>query len=239
MSEKPEDLLSNLIGVATKMAEEVNALRSFAATCYAGLGAECNLTGPWLDALLNASQGRSFSTDGLLPYEAVPIDMVLHCPVCGMQHIDDPKHWNGKVEVHRSHLCVPAAGGCGHVWRPADVATNGVAAVKTQGKADSPIWFKVKRREIGLMPNDLSDPIARPFNPAMLTEQTFNDLEKAKKVMLEDEAFLHKGLITAEQILADYFENRNIKEWKYGRVQSRLPTSIKFQPGPVKDFSND
>ncbi len=80
----------------------------------------------------------------------VPIDMVLHCPACGMQHIDRPdppsqyagmdgtsNEWT--CPPHRSHLCRPEDGGCGHIWRPADVPTNGVAAVKTKGKADSPI----------------------------------------------------------------------------------------------------
>jgi rubredoxin len=80
-----------------------------------------------------------------------PIDMVLHCPECGLQHVDkdewerDPhdmeqgliQTW--KNEPHRSHLCH----GCGHIWRPADVATNGVAAVATKGKADSPIASKM------------------------------------------------------------------------------------------------
>jgi len=79
-----------------------------------------------------------------------PIDMVLHCPKCGLQHIDAPepdefirdrdgtllRHEAGWTnEPHRSHLCH----GCGHIWRPADVPTNGVQAVKTKGKADSPI----------------------------------------------------------------------------------------------------
>lgn len=66
-----------------------------------------------------------------------PIDMILNCPACGLQHIDAPDErtpdW--KNEPHRSHLCH----GCGHIWRPADVPTNGVAAIKTKGKADSPI----------------------------------------------------------------------------------------------------
>lgn len=66
-----------------------------------------------------------------------PIDMVLHCPKCGLQHIDAPDErtpgW--KNEPHRSHLCH----GCGHIWRPADVPTNGVQAITTKGKADSPI----------------------------------------------------------------------------------------------------
>lgn len=73
-----------------------------------------------------------------LASQAEPIDMVLHCPACGMQHIDAPKDhplnpWLNPP--HRSHLCH----GCGHIWRPADVPTNGVQAVKTKGKADSPI----------------------------------------------------------------------------------------------------
>lgn len=86
------------------------------------------------------------------PAEPMPIDMVLYCPACGMQHVDEPEdereepiHEGPEVvdtvivgwdnPPHRSHLCH----GCGHVWRPADVPTNGVAAIKTKGKADSPI----------------------------------------------------------------------------------------------------
>ena len=72
-----------------------------------------------------------------------PIDSVLYCPKCGLQHIDAPDtnydpHYEGHMvwtnPPHRSHLC----GGCGYIWRPADVPTNGVAAIKTRGKSDSP-----------------------------------------------------------------------------------------------------
>lgn len=79
-----------------------------------------------------------------------PIDMVLHCPACGLQHVDEPEGGpemqpDGSVHTeeywsnppHRSHLCHNAT--CRHVWRPADVPTNGVAAVKTRGQNDSPI----------------------------------------------------------------------------------------------------
>lgn len=80
--------------------------------------------------------------------QAAPIDMLLHCPNCGMQHIDEPwkpgqpltnEQITGGEAVwtnppHRSHLCH----GCGHIWRPADVPTNGVAEIKTKGKDDSP-----------------------------------------------------------------------------------------------------
>lgn len=73
------------------------------------------------------------------PAPAQPIDMVLHCPKCGLQHIDAPddRTPDWKNEPHRSHLCHNPA--CGYIWRPADVPTNGVQAVKTKGKADSPI----------------------------------------------------------------------------------------------------
>jgi hypothetical protein len=72
------------------------------------------------------------------------IDMVLFCPKCGMQHIDRsdvdkvPVRLQGLAwdnPPHRSHLCR----GCGHIWRPADVPTNGVEAVRTKGANDSPL----------------------------------------------------------------------------------------------------
>jgi hypothetical protein len=74
------------------------------------------------------------------PPEPAPIDMVLHCPQCHTQHIDAPEYptaafpeqWTNPP--HRSHRCQA----CNHIWRPADVPTNGVAAVKTKGKDDSP-----------------------------------------------------------------------------------------------------
>lgn len=75
--------------------------------------------------------------------EAAPIPMILHCPACHLQHIDAPeeslgrrfldpgaKEWDNPP--HRSHLCH----GCGSIWRPADVPTEGVAAIQTKGSAD-------------------------------------------------------------------------------------------------------
>ena len=76
-----------------------------------------------------------------------PINMILHCPKCGMQHVDAPdrleqiihresgtvvdEQWTNPP--HRSHLCH----GCGCIWRPADVPTNGVRSITTRGKADT------------------------------------------------------------------------------------------------------
>jgi hypothetical protein len=90
---------------------------------------------------------------------ASPIDMVMHCPKCGLQHIDRPDphtktcltpggegddicicpegHWTNPP--HKSHLCRKEDGGCGHVWRPSSTHyTNGVQAVEP-GKNDSPL----------------------------------------------------------------------------------------------------
>lgn len=83
------------------------------------------------------------------------IDMILYCPNCGEQHIDKEAPWRRTYACyhigptcfyceglnegrwanppHRSHLC----NSCGCIWRPADVATNGVADIKTEGKTDT------------------------------------------------------------------------------------------------------
>ena len=63
-----------------------------------------------------------------------PIDVVLLCPNCGTVHVDAPEPERGWTNPpHRSHLCHS----CGTIWRPADVPTNGVAAVKTRGGKDT------------------------------------------------------------------------------------------------------
>lgn len=62
-----------------------------------------------------------------------PVDLLLFCPNCGEQHIDAPqpeKSWDNPP--HRSHECQF----CRHVWRPADVPTNGVASIVTKGRVD-------------------------------------------------------------------------------------------------------
>jgi len=67
--------------------------------------------------------------------KAAPIPMILHCPKCGEQHIDEPDErtpgWTNPP--HRSHLCH----GCQTIWRPADVPTVGVRSIETRGKADT------------------------------------------------------------------------------------------------------
>lgn len=88
------------------------------------------------------------------PEKTFPIPMLLHCPACGAKHVDAPEFCSFCEEAgacfagmesfpktctawlnppHRSHRCQA----CDHVWRPADVCTTGVDAIRTAGKSDS------------------------------------------------------------------------------------------------------
>lgn len=68
------------------------------------------------------------------PEEEEPIPMVLHCPRCGVQHIDvATDDWPNPP--HRSHACQTE--GCGTIWRPANVATAGVPSITSKGKSDN------------------------------------------------------------------------------------------------------
>ena len=61
------------------------------------------------------------------------IDIILFCPKCLMQHVDEATAvWSNPP--HRSHLCQNLT--CGHIWRPSDMFTNGVKDIKTFGKHD-------------------------------------------------------------------------------------------------------
>jgi len=89
--------------------------------------------GKMTEAEAEREKARMAAVLGTLEAMAEPIPMVLHCPACATQHVDQPgPDWANPP--HRSHLCAA----CGHFWRPADVATTGVAAIQTKGKADSP-----------------------------------------------------------------------------------------------------
>jgi hypothetical protein len=95
---------------------------------------------------------------------ATPIPMILHCPNCSEQHIDQPESetsFRHRMEAfalvaepqdrwpsrwtnppHKSHLCH----NCGTIWRPADVATIGVASIQTRGKEDT---WTIRRDDTG------------------------------------------------------------------------------------------
>lgn len=98
------------------------------------------------------------------PGQPEPIDMLLFCPKCGVQHVDAPEKASEGHPVlyadawtnspHRSHLCHA----CGTIWRPADVPTNGVAAIQTSGKADTWSGQPVLRAEVTDEPS-LTNPL--------------------------------------------------------------------------------
>lgn len=101
--------------------------------------------------LLTVEQAMSWIDATCALRAAQPIDMILYCPNCGAQHVDKPEgqfypghtaeesaavnkdHGLWDNPPHRSHLCHA----CGCIWRPADVPTNGVESIKTEGKADT------------------------------------------------------------------------------------------------------
>jgi hypothetical protein len=61
-----------------------------------------------------------------------PIDMIIFCPRCGRQHVDEATStWANPP--HRSHLCLE----CSWVFRVADVPTNGVRELLTHGAGDN------------------------------------------------------------------------------------------------------
>ena len=143
----------------------------------------------------------------LLAELAEPIDMVLFCPKCGLQHIDAPEdallHHGGHLPPepgeegwsnppHRSHLCH----GCGHIWRPSDRATNGVAAIATKGRADSEPVSPAALAEIA----ELRERVERaekdrPHLLSMLSDAT-ERLDRAKPDILGARVSLH-GLTLA------------------------------------------
>jgi predicted RNA-binding Zn-ribbon protein involved in translation (DUF1610 family) len=101
----------------------------------------------------------------------VPVPMILFCPACGNQHVDreedhKPDCLSSRIgpvpdathctcdrwanPPHRSHLCA----GCGHIWRPSDVRTVGVAEISTKGSQDTP---DPVRGRIGHLPTAKAD----------------------------------------------------------------------------------
>lgn len=66
-----------------------------------------------------------------LEWLETPIPMILHCPYCYGQHIDEPEPQIGWTNPpHRTHLCH----GCKRTWRPADVETTGVRELPRAGR---------------------------------------------------------------------------------------------------------
>lgn len=56
---------------------------------------------------------------------ALPLPIMVNCPICGYRHVDDPG-----FRPHKTHECQ----NCGLCWRPADVPTVGVEKLSAARK---------------------------------------------------------------------------------------------------------
>jgi hypothetical protein len=135
--------------------------------------------------------------------EAKPIDILLFCPNCAEQHIDEAKPdicetcgfdvhsckcgtftaWLNPP--HKSHRCEE----CNHVWRPADVPTNGVRAIQTKGSRDGnpkPRYFLGEARitELEAKVVAATEREAKMF--AILEGAGYNDLDELNDTLTRD-----------------------------------------------------
>lgn len=86
----------------------------------------------WQAAVAERDHLRAENRD-LRERDTAPVPLLLYCPRCAVQHVDAPQPEKGWTNPpHRSHECQA----CGYVWRPADVATIGVARIDTRGQRD-------------------------------------------------------------------------------------------------------
>lgn len=91
-----------------------------------------NLEAKWRAGFDEAVAANAALSEENVRLRNTPVDVILHCPVCLTRHVDEPqpeKNWTNPP--HRTHECQQ----CGHLWRPYDVATNGVAMLPGQRDA--------------------------------------------------------------------------------------------------------
>jgi hypothetical protein len=138
----------------------------------------------------NLLGGNEYAGSLAMAEESKPIDMLLFCPVCHLQHIDkdetpSDREWSalsaGDREIqywtnppHNSHLCAF----CKTVWRPADVPTNGVAAIQTRGKKDSwPSLAPLRAgRAVDEFPTGVGDTLRHTWQPGQIWQTRIIEL---------------------------------------------------------------
>lgn len=144
------DLMDEAANEIERLSSPPNVERAF----NAFFERACELAGtpPNLDEVLDSDDAAQFKeclsaaiAASTQDTASQPIDMLLYCPRCGLQHVDAPEplvEFDNRMGTrsggwtnppHKSHLCH----GCGCIWRPADVPTNGVESIQTIGKADN------------------------------------------------------------------------------------------------------
>lgn len=85
------------------------------------------------DRIVAGLRARNLKLEAIIaePWRGrAPVDLVLHCPACGKQHLDVGEF---RTRVHRKHLCENTPEGpktgCGHLWVPCEYATRGVLEI--------------------------------------------------------------------------------------------------------------
>ena len=119
-----KDAPSFLARRVTEQNVELATLRAKLAACEKDLDvarAELSVVEPqgrWLK--------KSVELAAKLAEAEAPVPIVLVCPLCETQHIDEGE-W-ATTRHHKTHQCVdgPFGPGCGYQWRPCNRATVGV-----------------------------------------------------------------------------------------------------------------
>lgn len=96
-----------------------------------------------------------------------PIDILLFCPMCFTQHVDQPNpeiNWDNPP--HRTHQCRS----CNYLWRPSDVPTNGVSKINTAGKNDQSAFPDARLGTISSVRKANADAIKNALSNVLLHE---------------------------------------------------------------------
>lgn len=119
----PNDLRTVLLAAADRIEELERSEKKSRLTELHQVGDQLILNGLTESAAVVRGAEREIVALRARLAEAVapkgPIPMRLLCPVCGELHVDEGEF---ATRAHHTHACQA----CGHVWRPAVVATVGV-----------------------------------------------------------------------------------------------------------------
>jgi hypothetical protein len=102
----------------------------------------------------------------------VPIPMILHCPECGHQHIDEGE-W--ATRPHKNHLCQF----CDHLWKPAIIPTVGVINLSEDHQHE----IDVLKAEVNRLKRLLEDCAVSRYNFETTVEREIQLRKTAMKEM--------------------------------------------------------
>lgn len=102
---------------------------------------------------------------------------VLHCPACGAQHIEGPRHddptLDGRVRPHHTHRCY----GCGHVWDAGRWSYG-----DTEASIAAPLADVQRLREVARAYLAAEDEYAEVTSPRHRKDGSFGAWAKAREV---------------------------------------------------------